>query len=249
MSADRVSELRLAFSLLSRIPMGAIPGEVPSIASSGWAWPIVGGVVGALAGFAAVIALWCGLPPLMAAFVALAISAIVTGGMHEDGVADVADGFGGGRDRARKLEIMRDSRVGSYAVLTLILVAGFRAAGIAALAGTGALFWAMVSLGAASRAGLPLALCLMPAARRDGLGHAASGAMGPARVALGFGILFLLPLGFGVTLGVTLAMSLTALVIAGLAMRQIGGQTGDVMGAMQIATECAGVAALVLMMV
>jgi adenosylcobinamide-GDP ribazoletransferase len=244
MSADRASEFRLAVSLLSRLPAGTIRGNVPAMAASAWAWPLVGAIVGAIAAVVASLALGAGLPPIMAALLVLAAGALATGGMHEDGLADVADGFGGGRDRGRKLEIMRDSRIGSYGVLALVLATGFRAAGIAAVAGGDGLAFALIGVGAASRAGLPLALCLMPPARSDGLGHAAAGQIGPARAALVIGILFLLPLGLGIALWVALVMTLSVLVLAGLAMRQIGGQTGDVMGAMQIMAECAGWAVL-----
>jgi adenosylcobinamide-GDP ribazoletransferase len=244
MSLDRVSELKLAFSLLSRLPAGTIRGEVPTMAASAWAWPIAGAAIGAIAAVVASAALWAGLSPTLAALLSLAVGALATGGMHEDGLADVADGFGGGRNRSRKLEIMRDSRVGSYGVLALILATGFRAAGIAEAAPSGGLAFALIGLGAASRAGLPLALCLLPPARTDGLGHAASGEIGPARLALLIGALCLFPLGLGAALAVALAMALGAVAFAALALRQIGGQTGDVMGAMQIITECAGWAVL-----
>lgn len=245
MRPDRVSEFRLAVSLLSRLPVGTIRGDVPVIAASAWAWPLVGAGVGALAALVALAALWIGLPPIMAALLALTAAALATGAMHEDGLADVADGFGGGRDPARKLEIMRDSRLGSYGALALVLATGLRAAGIAAAAEGHALAFALIGIGAASRAGLPLALCLMPPARADGLGRAATGEIGAARVALLVGFLFLLPLGLGVAVVVALTMALAALILAGLALRQIGGQTGDVMGAMQIISECAGWIALV----
>lgn len=244
MSRDPVSELRLAFSLLTRLPVGSLKGEVPAMAESGWAWPVVGAAVGGVMAAVSVLALWLGLPPLMAAFLALAAGALVTGGMHEDGLADVADGFGGGGDRARKLEIMRDSRVGSYGVIALVLALGFRAAGIAQMAEAGAAPLALIALGAASRAGLPLALALMPPARPDGLGRAAGAATGPALVAIGLAGLVLLAFGPGAALAVALTMALAGLALAVLAMRQIGGQSGDVLGAMQVATECAGWVAL-----
>lgn len=215
------------------------------MAETGWAWPLVGAVVGGVMAVVCGLALWLGLPPVMAAILALAAGALATGGMHEDGLADVADGFGGGRDRARKLEIMRDSRVGSYGVIALVLATGFRAAGIATVAETGHAALALIVLGAASRAGLPLALALMPPARTDGLGWAAGAATGPARAALGIGALFLLFLGPAAALVTGLVMAFAAIVLAAIAMRQIGGQSGDVLGAMQVVTECAGWAVLV----
>ena len=248
MSPPRADEVRLAFMLLSRLPAGRIDGAAPSMAASSWAWPIVGLAVGAIMALACGIGLWIGLPSLMAALLALAAGALATGAMHEDGLADLADGFGGGRDRARKLEIMRDSRIGSYGVMALILALAFRATGIATLAEAGSATAALIGIAAASRAVLPAALVMMPAARTDGLGRSASGDdPTPAMVAGGIGFLCLLPLGFGTAILTAFAMALAALVLAGIAMRQIGGQTGDVMGAMQQIAEIAGWAVLATM--
>lgn len=107
---------------------------------------------------------------------------------------------------------------------------------------------ALVALGAASRAGLPLALALMPPARTDGLGRAAGVATGPAMVALLLGAMALLGFGPAAAFAVALTMALAGLALAALAMRQIGGQSGDVLGAKQVITECAGWAALAAVM-
>ncbi len=241
MRPARSDEFRLAFMLLSRLPAGRVRGEAPSMAASSWAWPLVGVAVGAIAALAAGVGLWLGLPPMMAAVLALAAAALATGAMHEDGLADLADGFGGGADRARKLEIMRDSRIGSYGVIALILALGFRGLGIATLAEAGSATAALIGLAAASRAVLPAALARMPAARADGLGRSASGSDPmPAVIAAAIGFLCLLPLGFAAAILVAAAVALAAALLARLAMRQIGGQTGDVMGAMQQLAECAG---------
>ncbi len=246
MNPSRVAEVRLAFMLLSRLPAGRIAGEAPGLAASFWAWPVVGVAIGGIAAVANGFGLWIGLPPMMAALLALAAGALATGAMHEDGLADLADGFGGGRDREQKLEIMRDSRIGSYGVVVLILAQAFRAFGIATLAEAGLAAIALIGIAAASRAVLPAALVLMPAARQDGLGRSAAGDDPlPAAIAAGIGFLCLLPLGFGAAVTAAATMALAALVLAGLAMRQIGGQTGDVMGAMQQVAEIAGWVALV----
>lgn len=245
MRPSRADEVRLAFHLLTRLPAGRAAGEAPAVAASGWAWPLVGAAVGLIGALACGIALWLGLPPVMAALLALAAGALATGAMHEDGLADLADGFGGGSDRAQKLAIMRDSRIGSYGVVALALALAFRATGIATLAEAGSAAAALVGIGAASRAVLPAALLLMPAARAEGLGRSAAGDdPAPAVVAAGIGFLCLLPLGFGTAVCTALVMAIAALVLAGLALRQIGGQTGDVMGAMQQVAEVAGWAAL-----
>ncbi|MGB3315738.1 MAG: adenosylcobinamide-GDP ribazoletransferase [Albidovulum sp.] len=248
MSPARSDEVRLAFMLLSRLPAGRIDGEPPSMAASSWAWPLVGLAIGLIAALACGLGLWIGLPPLMAALLALAAGVLATGAMHEDGLADLADGFGGGGDRDRKLEIMRDSRIGSYGVVALILALAFRVTGIATLAEAGSAMAALIGIAAASRAMLPAALLLMPAARSDGLGKSAAGDdPTPAMIAGGIGFLCLLPLGPGTAILTGFAMVLTALILAGIAMRQIGGQTGDVMGAMQQMAEIAGWAVLAAM--
>ncbi len=241
--ARRREELRLALMLLTRLPVGRIAGEAPSMAASAWAWPAAGLVVGLLSALALAVALGVGLPPLPAALLALSVAALATGAMHEDGLADLADGFGGGATRERKLEIMRDSRIGSYGVVALVLSFGFRAAAIAALAPAGA-GWALVGLSAGSRATLPAALALMPPARPDGLGRAAAAEAVPALPAAAIGLLCLLPLGLFAALAVALAIGLAALALGILARRQIGGQTGDVLGAMQQVGEIAGWAVL-----
>jgi len=243
----RTDQLRLAFLLLSRLPAGRIAGPVPPIAAASWAWPVVGAAVGAIGALVWLAARGLGLPPEMAAVLALAAAVAASGAMHEDGLADLADGFGGGRERAEKLAIMRDSRIGSYGVTVLILALGLRLGGIVALGDAGAAVAALIGLGAASRAGPAVALVMMPPARGDGLGHAAAAAgrdPGPAGVAVLIGVLCLLPLGSATALVTALAIALAILLTGALAMRQIGGQTGDVLGAMQQAGECAGWVAL-----
>ena len=250
MNGGRADELRLAFLLLTRLPVPPIAGEAPAMAASSWAWPVVGLAVGGISALACIAALAIGLPPVMAAIFALAAGVLATGGMHEDGLADLADGFGGGRTRERKLEIMHDSRIGSYGVIALILALGFRVAAIATLIGEDGPVFALAALAAASRAALPAAIVLMPAARGDGLGRAAVGIDPvPARAAAAIGFLCLMPLGFGAAVLTAAAVALASLVVAWLAMRQIGGQTGDVLGAMQYVAECAGWAAIVVVIV
>ena len=241
----RLDEFRLALMLLTRLPAGRIEGEAPTMAASAWAWPLAGAVVGAIATAALSMALWLGLPPLPAAVLALAAGVLASGAMHEDGLADLADGFGGGGTRERKLEIMRDSRIGSYGVVALILSLAFRAGAIAALAPQGA-GWALIAVAAASRAAMPALLAALPPARADGLGKAASAAAVPAMPAAIIGLAILLPLGLGSALAVAVGVALTAAALAALARQQIGGQTGDVLGAAQQTAEIAAWTALLI---
>lgn len=244
-----VRELRLAFVLLTRIPVGRLRGDLPSPAVSSWSWPIVGVAVGAISALTFLAAARVGLPPGMSAILTLLATAIVTGAMHEDALADLADGFGGGSDRASKLRIMRDSRIGAYGVLALTLALGFRAMAIVDVASPGQVALALIALAAATRGALPVAMVLMPAARDDGLGHAARG--GGTKRALAAAVLgaaCLIPLGATAGLAVAGAIAAAVACIGVLAMRQIGGQTGDVLGAMQQLAECAGWAVLVVLL-
>ncbi|MGV8950586.1 MAG: adenosylcobinamide-GDP ribazoletransferase [Cypionkella sp.] len=234
----RLAELQLAVMMLTRLPAGRI-AVAPHVGAAAWAFPLVGGVIGAISALILLMALACGVAPIMAAGLALGAGVLVTGGLHEDGLADVADGFGGGRGVARKLEIMRDSRIGSYGAVALVLAFGLRWQGLALMAGDPwAAAAALVALGAASRAGMAVALLVMPAARTDGMGKSAQG-VGSLRagVAVLLGVMALLALGCPV------AVLVIACVQAGfgwIALRQIGGQSGDVLGAMQVLGEIAG---------
>ncbi|MAS40306.1 MAG: adenosylcobinamide-GDP ribazoletransferase, partial [Porticoccaceae bacterium] len=152
--ARRCDEVRLAFMLLSRLPMGRI-AAAPPLSQSFWAYPLVGAVVGGVTGLVLWGGLALGLPPLAAAAVALGASVTLTGAMHEDGLADTADGFGGGDTVVRKLEIMRDSRLGSYGVLALIVTCGLRMSLWAELGAEIDNVMVLALLGALSRAILP----------------------------------------------------------------------------------------------
>ncbi|HAE50912.1 MAG TPA: hypothetical protein DCK97_26210, partial [Tistrella mobilis] len=154
--------LWLALGLVTRLPVPAPHGLQPAARFAGWLGPaglIAGGLAGlVLAGAAEVFAdRW------IAALLALIAAALIGGLIHEDGLADVADGFGGGRDRAAKLEIMKDSRVGTFGAGALILGFGLRAALYAALAplGIGAAVLA-AGAGGLSRAAIGLAMAWMP---------------------------------------------------------------------------------------
>ncbi|MBU6419523.1 MAG: adenosylcobinamide-GDP ribazoletransferase [Proteobacteria bacterium] len=238
----RWDEARLAFMLLSRLPMGRMDVP-PAMADAVWAYPLVGLAVGAVSGLVFGLTAWGGLPPLAAALLAVGASAGLTGAMHEDGLADLADGFGGGRDKAHKLEIMRDSRTGSYGVVALVLVLGLRVACLAALPALG-MVMRLAAIGALSRALLPVVMLALPPAREDGLGQAVGSqlALGSALAGLmlaGVAALLLLP-----SLPVVAVMALAAVGVCVLAKRQIGGFTGDVLGSVQVLAETAGLCAL-----
>ncbi len=240
----RCDEVRVGFMILTRIPVGRLQGEAPAMAASAWSWPLIGMVIGGLSALTWWVALCLGLPPGLAATLALLTGVLTTGGLHEDGLADLFDGLGGGRDKTRVLEIMRDSRIGSYGVLALGFSLLIRVLALASLdACTGV--WALIGLGAGCRAGLPAAIALMPAARSDGLGRAASGVGRRAiLVALALGLAALFPLGIASAWVAGIAIAAASIAIGLWANARIGGQTGDVLGAMSQLGEVAGWLAL-----
>ena len=239
----RLAEVQLAVMLLTRLPAGRM-AQAPAIRAAVWAFPLAGALVGGIAAAVLAGALAVGIAPPLAAGLALAASVLATGGLHEDGLADCADGFGGGRDRARKLEIMRDSRIGSYGGLALILSLGMRWQALAILAAHNPKLaaCALIALAISSRAGLSFALLWMPAARNDGMGKSAAGTtLGRALAGLALVIIGLAVLvGPQATVLVLTTQIVVQLIFARLALRQIGGQSGDVLGAMQQLAEVAG---------
>lgn len=231
--------------LLTRLPAGRLAEPVPEVKASLWAFPLVGLLVGVVAAAAGLAAHFFGVPDLIVGALALGVQIGLTGGLHEDGLADTADGLGGGRDREHALLIMRDSRLGTYGVLALVLIVLIRAAGFGELIGSGQALVALPMLAAASRAWMAVALVILPPARPDGLGHGASQGDGrqPAMVAAGLGALVLCLMGkWG--LAALPAMMGAAILLGWQARRRIGGQTGDILGAIQITSETAGLIVL-----
>jgi adenosylcobinamide-GDP ribazoletransferase len=242
---DIADALRFFTRLRVGEPELGAPLHVDRIA---WAAPVAGLAVGLIGALALVLTALLGLPPLLRAALATAALVATTGALHEDGLADVADGFGGGATRARKLEIMRDSRVGAYGAIAIALALILRVGALAA-ALDGGLWRACSSLllvAALSRAAALTPLALLPPARATGAGAAAgrldsrtlAGAWGSALV-IAF-VLGLVALGLAHALLAALMSGAGALAMVALARRAIGGQTGDVAGAAQ---QCGEIAA------
>lgn len=235
----RLEEFKLAVMLLTRFPAGQLREPLPPMQDAAWAYPLAGLLVGLAGALAIMACLLLGLNPVIGAFLAAAATALATGAMHEDGLADTADGFGGGRTRERKLEIMRDSRIGTYGVLALVLATGLRASALAGAATLSQAAAVLVAVAIASRAPLPTIMATLPPARADGLGRSAGrpDAMRCAAAAF-IGFLALLLVAPPVlAIFAAFAAALAAAGMAALSMRQIGGQTGDTLGATQIVCE------------
>ncbi len=235
-----IEECKLALQFLTRLPAGG-PARSPAgaLAASVPMFPLVGALIGAAGGLVFALAAALGLPPTLAALLAVAAQILLTGGLHEDGLADVADGFGGGRTRADKLRILRDSRIGSFGAIALMLALLARIGALAALEGPALVTAVLIAAGAASRAALPVIMVSLPPARAEGLA-AGAGRPHPLRVTAGVAIAILAALALlppAMAMAGLIAAAGAALAIANLARRQIGGQTGDVLGAAQQLAE------------
>src|ERR1700677_2723291 len=128
-AGDVLSSLRF----FTRLPLPTRETEPPDWAQIAWSAPFAGAIVGAIGGLALVVANELSLPPFLAATLAIAALALTTGALHEDGLADVADGFGGGSTREAKLAIMRDSRIGAFGAIALVLSLLLRVGALASL--------------------------------------------------------------------------------------------------------------------
>jgi adenosylcobinamide-GDP ribazoletransferase len=242
-------ELTAAAIFLTRLPVqfdGDMPADLHGRAL-GW-YPVIGALIGLFGAAVYAATSAAGLTANSAALLTLGVQTALTGALHEDGLADVADGFGGGRDKMAKLAIMRDSRVGSYGVLALIFSVGLRWSALVALADPLAVAGALVVAGALSRAIVPAVYGWLNPARTNGL---AAGLGGPP----GMRVVMAAVLGACIA-GLILAAAalpvmavaiLAGLAVGGMALRQIGGHTGDVLGACQQVVEIAVLLTLVML--
>src|SRR3984893_16995294 len=170
---DWINDLRLATALLTRVPMPHPDGAMPAgLARAQRAFPLVGAMIGVVVGLVDLLLLAIRISPLCAAALALGASAALTGALHEDGLADVGDGFGGGRDRAAKLLIMRDSRLGTFGAIVLLVGFSARLSALASLPAA-TIVPGLVVAHALARAAIPVLAARMPFARDDGLGVSA----------------------------------------------------------------------------
>jgi len=231
MSLAKTGDILTAIALLTRIPVKA---EFSRAAQACWAYPLAGIPVALLASALVGVALWLGISAPLAAGLWIAATVVLTGAMHEDGLADCADGFWGGFEKSRRLEIMKDSQIGSYGVLALVLSVGLRWLAVASLLASGSWVWPLLALEVLSRSVIPALMHALPHARQSGLSHAQGRpSLNAAALAagLGFGIA-LLCLGW-VAIKLALLMAIGSIALGTLAQRKIGGQTGDVLGASQ----------------
>ena len=227
-----------ALRFLTILPLPFGEGDsLDDAAQSAALFPLVGAILGVLLGVAALGALEVWSSGVSAAVV-LVLSVILTGGLHWDGAADLADGLGGGRDPETRLAIMKDSRIGVFGALSLITGLLLKGSCIRALLGRGEsapiLLGLFVLVGTTARGGQVLGLFLFPYSRREGLGRLFKMRTGKGPLAVAVGTVLLLGWGLFGLPGAGFALG--GLAVAGLAgaclSPLLGGLTGDVYGAL-----------------
>lgn len=248
-----VHALAAAVQFLTRLPVpGGMHGDRadPALLRAAVVhFPLVGGLIGATTGCVVLAAghLW---PPLVAVIVGLIVEALVTGGFHEDAVADCCDAFGGGWTRDDVLRILKDSRVGSLGVLGLVLLVGLRATALAAVP-LDRMVAAAAAAGALGRWAMLVMMRLVPAIQdREGLAtDVARGINWPSL--LGgtiFALLCLAPLAWREPLRAaagSAAVLAVTVVAARYVQRRLGGGTGDCYGAVCGLGQCVALVAAI----
>lgn len=244
-----VTETARALAFLTRLP---VPdkyfdeeSQSDTVQSAGY-FPAAGIIIGLLGSIIITIAHFLHLPPALSSALAIIAVIILTGALHEDGLGDIADGFGGGANKEQRLEIMKDSQLGTYGVIAVISSLMLRVLALTAILqtfGAVAACFAMIAANAASRGAMVWMWSDLPSARIDGvsgqLGKPHENAVSIAAVTgLGSALIFgTLGAGF---ICATIAIVLAIVVMVGfqkLCLKMIGGQTGDTLGACQQLVE------------
>ncbi len=249
---DITRDTARALGFLTRftLPAHYFEGEARKISEASGAFPLAGLIAALPAALFLLIAPWLTVPPLLAAVLAVAISVGVCGALHEDGLADTADGFFGGWEVERRLDVMKDSRNGTYGTLALVLSVLVRVAALAAIASQSSLAaaFALIAASVAARAALVWHWFELPSARPGGTADQAGK---PDRDQLSFALLTGIPLaflpaflasGFGAVALMAALIALSAIFFARLCRDKIGGHTGDTLGA---AAQIAEISALI----
>lgn len=242
MIARELRLFRIALQFLTQLPAGVIEEWPPDwLARSAKYMPLVGALVGAIAGVSIIVAAIF-LPEPLPAIVGLVIAIAVTGALHEDGLADTVDAFGGGKTRERRFEIMKDSRIGTYGTLALISVLALKGVALVAVDPASAAL-VMIAGHAGARLASVLTMWMLPHAG-DGNSKVSqkTSEMTLAEVSIAVllglipGLILLPPAAFTVA---TLAALAVAAVAALIAKCKIDGYTGDVLGAVEQIFETA----------
>ncbi|MEC5289795.1 adenosylcobinamide-GDP ribazoletransferase [Aurantimonas sp. C2-6-R+9] len=244
-----------SLAFLTRLPPArrAFTGTHP-LGEDVHAFPLAGLIAALPAALILFLGPAVGLSALVVASLAVAAMVFVTGALHEDGLGDAADGLGGHHERERALAIMKDSRVGSYGALALVLSVALRIALLAELveAGPAGAALALLGVAAASRGAMAWLWASLPSASVGGTADRMGRPdrrNGRAALLIGDGLFLvagILAVGFGPTFAGFLLGGLVLLWFRGFIERRLGGQTGDCLGASQQLVEIAALLGLAL---
>ncbi len=240
------TDLTTSLGLFTRIPVNPKKQSV-NLGKTVWAWPIVGGLIGLIIGVCAEILNSLATPPEISSLIILSLLILITGGFHEDGLADTFDGIWGGNTPEKRLEIMNDSRVGAFGVLALVISILFRWVLLKFLFESGFLVAPLIVVCVISRAAVVPFMIILPSAKNKGLssdiGQIPLWSVGIcALISLVPIYFFLGPIGF---IPVTIGLLITYPVYF-YAKRLLQGQTGDILGTIQQFTEIGTMLAMVL---
>ena len=231
-------DIPAALGLLTRLPVRLNTDAATARgARSAWAYPVVGLIIGGIACGLTTPLIWLGLPAPLAAALWLAITIILTGAMHEDGLADTADGLWGGWTVARRLEIMKDSQIGTYGTLALVLSVLIRWQALNLLLAHSQ-WTAPIAAACLSRAAMVGLMAALPHARPSGLSQSVGRPRATtALIACGAALLICLILTGPQTIILGTIAATTTVICGVIALSKIKGQTGDILGATQQIAE------------
>lgn len=231
-------DVPLSLVLLTRLPLPDLPQTVfGRQAHAAWAFPVAGLCVGVLGYVSGWVGMALGLSSVASAVIVVSVLVAITGAMHEDGLADTVDGLWGGYTARRRLEIMKDSHIGSYGVLALLFSQMLRISAVGALLAANAPL-GIIAAAVFSRAMMAPLMRVLPNARGTGLSHSV-GVPPMLSVSAGIviaGLLSIVLVGSAAMLAMVCA-GLVTIALALTARAKIGGQTGDILGAAQQVSE------------
>ena len=241
-----IEKFLLVLSFFTRIPVGNRDFSQLKLADCVPYFPVVGTIIGLTEGIFFIFLIKTGFPAIISAWLTIGFHLLLTGGLHEDGLADTADGLAAGRDREQKLAIMKDSRIGSYGVLALIIIISLRANIIAGFSGNFSTLLIFTAAASTSRAFLAVLMHRLEYARNSGLAvRAGKPVLKDSLIAAALGFLTLLLTGKILAALVSIAaLAIIYIIIKHITLKNFGGITGDTLGASQQISEVALLTAL-----
>ncbi len=232
-------DIAASLGLLTAIPTWQ-HSDIRTATAGVWCWPLLGALVGATAGLTGILAVETGLAEEVSALIVVSTAILLTGGLHEDGLADAADGVLGGTSKDSRVAIMQDSRIGTFGVLAVIIVVLFRWMAVAEVVARWQIMAHMAAAGALSRFIMVVAMHLIPSTENSQLAKqagkpSATAVLASAGIALA---IVIIAVRSDTWIVVTLGVAAPAIVLL-LAWRRVDGLNGDILGASQQASETA----------